>query len=124
MKPSLLWLPYAANIIILVPVVWNMFTGNGPVGVFEGKVEPSHGLTLLVGSLWLSILIGSIIGLFAPQTFAPLLLVQVIYKASWLAAFVWPLYQRGGWEAVPGGITVVFIGIVLVWPFFLWWAWR
>lgn len=123
MKPSILWLPYAANIVILVPVVWSMFMSGGTVGVFEGKVEDSPGLRLMVGSLWLAILIGSVAGFAAPRFFLPLLLVQIVYKAAWLIAFVLPFWRAGGWDAVPSGITAVFIAIVFVWPFFVWRAW-
>ena len=123
MKPTILWLPYAANIVILVPVVWSMFASGGTDGVFEGKVEDSPGLRLLVGSLWLAILLGSVAGLFAPRFFLPILLVQVVYKGAWLVAFVLPLWRAGGWDAVPGGITTVFVAIVLLWPLVVWRAW-
>ena len=121
---SLLWLPYAANIVILVPVVWSMLASGGTDGVFEGKVANSDGLRLLVGALWLAILVCSVAGLFAPLVMTPLLAVQVIYKATWLALFVLPVWRVGGWDAVPSGITTVFVGIVLVWPFLVWIAWR
>ena len=123
MTPSILWLPYAANIIILVPVVWGMFLGGGVETVFEGKVVESEGLRLLVGSLWLAILLGSLAGLFAPRFMLPLLLVQIVYKSAWLLAFAMPLGMRTGWDAVPSGITIVFVGIVLTYPFFVWRAW-
>ena len=120
---GLLRIAYAANILILVPVVWSMFFSGGTMGVFEGKVEDSEGLRFLVGSLWLAILLGSIAGLVYPLLFAPLLLVQVVYKATWLATWVWPHRDDPG---VPMGISAVFLGIVLVWPVLLWLSgvWR
>ena len=124
MKPTVLWLAYAANVVILVPVVWSMFVSGGTQGVFEGKVADSPGLRLLVGSLWLAILLGSVAGFLAPRFFAPLLLVQVVYKATWLAAFVLPLAQREGWGAAPQGIATVFIAIVLAYPVIFWLGMR
>ena len=124
MKPTVLWLAYAANVVILVPVVWSMFVSGGTQGVFEGKVADSPGVRLLVGSLWLAILLGSVAGFLAPRFFAPLLPVQVAYKATWLAAFVLPLAQREGWGAAPQGIATVFIAIVLAYPVIFWLGMR
>ncbi len=45
---GLLRIAYAANILILLPVCWGMFLGSGVAGVFEGKVDESAGLRLLV----------------------------------------------------------------------------
>jgi hypothetical protein len=121
---GLLRLAYAANIIILVPVVWNMLSNRGGVtAVFEGSVEESPGLRIMVGSLWAAILVASTAGLVAPRLMAPILVVQVIYKATWLALFVWPLAQRTSWDAVPRGISLVFVCIVVSYPILLGVAW-
>jgi len=120
MSPNLLWLPYGFNVFMLLPVVWAMLAGGGVVTVFEHKVADEAALRLLVGSLWLAILFASLAGFFAPRFFLPVLMVQVIYKAAWLALFVLPLARASRWEAVPQGITIVFIGIVAVYPFFIW----
>ncbi|RGP40420.1 hypothetical protein BPTFM16_00705 [Altererythrobacter insulae] len=121
--PNLLRLAYAANILILVPVVWSMFFSGGTDGVFEGKVVDSEGLRLLVGSLWFAILIGSLAGLSWPAIFAPLLLVQMVYKSVWLIAYVWPHREDPG---IPVGISIVFLMIVLTYPLLLWFSgiWR
>ena len=118
-RPSILWLAYGANVAILVPVVWSMFVSGGTAGVFEGKVADSPGLRLLVGSLWFAILACSVAGFLAPMLFAPLLIVQIIYKATWLGAFVAPLAMREGWAAAPQGIATVFAAIVVAYPFIL-----
>ncbi len=114
---GLLRIGYAANIFVLVPVVWSMFFSGGTEGVFEGKVTDSEGLRLLVGSLWLAILAGSLAGLIWPAIFAPLLLVQIVYKATWLVTYVWP--NRGD-PGIPMGISAIFLGIVLTYPLLLW----
>lgn len=117
-----IWLqiPYALNIAILVPVCLAMFTGRGQGAVFQGAVSASHGLELLVASLWLSILAASAAGLFLPRLFAPLLAMQVVYKLTWLLAFVVPTAAEKA--RVPTGIAACFAGIVLTWPVFLWLA--
>lgn len=115
----MLQIPYALNILILAPVCLAMFAGRGTATVFEGKVAASHGLELLVGALWGSILIGSIVGLWQPKLMAPLLAMQVFYKATWLLAFIAPAVMKDGWHAAPMGITICFAAIVVAWPFFI-----
>ena len=67
----------------------------------------------------MAILLGSFAGLAWPGRMLPLLGLQVIYKAVWLALFAWPLFRDGGWAALPQGVTASFIVIVAVWPFFI-----
>lgn len=91
-NPNWLIGPYLLNIVILVPICFSMFLGGGTATVFEGRVPESAGLRLLVGSLWFSILVASIAGLVLPAFFAPVILIQVIYKLVWLVVFVMPLW--------------------------------
>jgi hypothetical protein len=121
---NLLKIAYAANILILVPVVSAMFADRGVTNVFDGRVDESLGLGLLVASLWSAILLGSIAGLWWPRFFSALLPIQIIYKSLWLALFIVPLAQRSGWDAVPKGISITFLIIVLTYPFILWLALR
>jgi hypothetical protein len=121
-QPAWLIPAYVANILILIPVCYGMFFGGGVADVFNGKVTESEGLRLLVGSLWFAILVASILGLFKPAFFAPLLLVQIIYKSLWLLAFVLPIYAAG--KAIPMGISVTFVAIVVTYPLLLWQAAR
>jgi hypothetical protein len=117
---NLLKIAYVANILILVPVCWGMFAGRATQFVFQGVVEESAGLRLLVGSLWAAILAASVAGLFAPRFFAPVLLVQIFYKALWLAIFVAPLLTRV--QKWPIGIAICFALIVATYPFLFWYG--
>ena len=92
-NPKWLLATYALNIIILVPVCYAMIFGAGVANVFDGVVEESPGLRLLVGSLWSAILFASIAGLFRPAFFAPIILIQIVYKSMWLALFILPLWM-------------------------------
>lgn len=118
--PNWLRIAYAANIIILAPVCYSMFLGDAVGAVFEGKVPESDGLRLLVGSLWLAILISSMAGLLWPAFFAPIILVQIIYKLVWLATFTIPIGAANGVAAVPLGISTTFALIVFTYPILLW----
>ncbi|MEL7230231.1 MAG: hypothetical protein AAGK38_10030 [Pseudomonadota bacterium] len=90
--------------------------------VFGPSVSEEPGLRLLVASLWSAILIASVAGLIWPAFFAPLLVVQIIYKALWLGLFVYPLWQATA--AYPTGPAHVFVVIVLTYPALLWAAMR
>lgn len=120
MTPAdLLRLAYAANILILVPVCWAMFAGRGVQAVFQGAVAESAGLRLLVGSLWAAILLASLAGLVWPRFFAPVLLIQIVYKTLWLLLFVLPLLQAGS-ARLPSGIAICFAAIVVSYPWLFW----
>jgi hypothetical protein len=113
-----LLLAYVCNIVILMPVCWAMFVGRGVDAVFQRAIAEEPGLRLLVGSVWLAILVASFAGMIYPRFFAPMLLVQVLYKAIWLVVFVAPTVKAGG--AVPVGIAVCFAAIVMTYPFLFW----
>jgi hypothetical protein len=116
-NPQILRIAFGANIAILVPVCWSMFFGDWN-RVFDGAVAYSSGLRLLVGSLWTAILVASMMGLLKPEFFAPVLLIQVFYKAMWLLTFVLPtIRSRSPW---PTGISVVFLFIVVTYPVIYW----
>ncbi len=120
MNPAnLLKIAYVANILILVPVCWSLFFGRGVQAVFDGGVGESAGLRLMVASLWAAILLASAAGLFYPRFFAPVLLIQIFYKALWLAIFAAPLLVAKT-QVWPSGIAICFALIVILYPFLFW----
>ena len=116
-NPQWLHFAYAANILILVPVCWFMFAEQGTRVVFQDAVGESRGLRLLVASLWLAILVASCGGILFPAVFAPVLLIQIVYKTTWLLLFVLPLVARG--QPAPIGVATVFVAIVVAYPVLL-----
>lgn len=123
---SLLRAAYALNIAILAPVLIGLIAArNGPlVPALGGTITESEGLRLLLTSLWGAILLLSALGLIAPVVFWPVLLLQIVYKSAWLAAYVGPVWRAQGAEAVPWGPAVCFAFIVVAWPLILLHAWR
>ena len=118
---TLLRLAYAANILILLPVLFVLHRDRGAasLAVFDRTVANSDGLRQLVMALWLAIAACSALGLLAPRFFLPVLLLQVFYKSAWLVSFVLPRLRRVGRKAVPWGVTISFLVIVALWPFLL-----
>ena len=52
---------------------------------------------------------------------SPLPLIQVIYKTLWLLVFVTPRLIGGRTSEVPSGIALVFLVIVLSYPWVIPW---
>jgi len=61
----------------------------------------------VVGSVYLSFALLSILGLRSPLKFAPLLLMQLCYKSIWFLGVLLPLLMTGHFPAY--GITMVII---------------
>lgn len=110
-------LAYAANILILVPVVGALLW-SGTAAVFGAGIPDSPPLRLLVAALWGAILLCSVLGLAQPRAMAGVLVLQVLYKTGWLATFVLPAWRAG--DPVPWGPAFTFVPIVLLWPVLLW----
>ncbi len=118
---KLLRIAYIVNIVILLPVALaTMLSGGGAETIIEGKFSVDTPYRILVGCLWTAILVCSVFGLFSPKSMVGILLLQVIYKALFLGLVIFPLWHSQGMEAVPLGLSLSFLSIVLAWPFILW----
>ena len=82
---------YIANIIVAGWIsITSVFNPNkSAVAVFQNAYQPTE-VIRLVGCLWLAIAILSTLGLWKPISFSPILLVQLIYKATWLLVVALP----------------------------------
>ncbi len=109
-----------ANILILVPVGFGTLLKASATD--HGVFAESAGWRTLVGSLWLAILAMSVLGVRQPEAFLWLLAFQVFYKSVWLFAYVLPRLLDGRRSEIPAGIALSFVGIVLIWPWFIPWG--
>jgi hypothetical protein len=112
--PAALLPAYIVNIVILIPVVTGLYFRSGTATVFGGKVAPSDGLRWMVASLYTGILAGSVVGVIWPEEMAPILGLQVLYKAMWLTSYVWPTWRAR--QPVPIGLSLAFMVIVVAYP--------
>jgi hypothetical protein len=69
----------------------------------------------------MAILVGSALGLCFPVPMAPVLLIQVIYKSTWLLVFVLPRLGTGRRGEVPWGMALTFLVIVASYPWVIPW---
>jgi hypothetical protein len=123
----LLRMAYLANVLILLPVALaTLLSARGAAAVIESKFPVDTPYRILVGCLWSGILMCSILGLFSPQRMVGIVILQVIYKALFLGIVIFPLWKSKGMDAVPMGLSLSFLVIVLVWPWVLWqtFPWR
>ncbi|MEM6306139.1 MAG: hypothetical protein AAF744_15585 [Pseudomonadota bacterium] len=113
-------MPYILNVLILAPVLLGMvqMTAHTPVAAFSG-VPDQPALRMMVVSLWSGVLVLSLVALYDPLSFWPLLAFQVVYKAIFLAAYCLPIWLGRAEGVIPWGPVGVFIGIILIWPFFI-----
>ena len=86
--------------------------------VFSNAYQPTE-VIRLVGCLWFAITILSIFGLWRPLTFSPILIVQLIYKGTWLLVVAIPAIKNN--QTYPSGMALFFLIWCLVLPFAIPW---
>ena len=112
---------YVANIIVAgwISITSIVSPKHSAVTVFQNAYQPTE-VIRLVGCLWLAITILSILGLWRPISFSPILLVQLIYKGTWLLIVALPAIKNN--QPYPTGMALFFLIWVLVLPFVIPWA--
>lgn len=112
---------YVANVLVAGWISSSsiLFPKQAARTIFSGAYTDSD-LIRLVGCLWLGITILSLFGLFRPYLFAPVLLLQLIYKGTWLLVVAWPAIRNG--IAYPDGMAFFFLIWVTVLPFIIPWG--
>jgi hypothetical protein len=113
-------LVYIANIIVAgwIGITSLFFPKLSTATIFQNSYQTTD-VIRLVGCLWLAIAILSILGLWRPIIFSPILLLQVIYKGSWLLVVAIPAIKNN--ENYPSGMATFFLVWVLVLPFVIPW---
>ena len=117
----LIKLVYTANIIVAGYIgITSLFLPQlSSATIFQNAYQTTD-VIRLVGCLWLAIAILSALGLWRPLTFSPVLLLQLIYKGSWLLVVAIPAIKNS--QAYPAGMATIFLIWVLVLPFVIPWA--
>jgi hypothetical protein len=112
---------YVANIIVAgwISISSTFFPKISSKTVFENAYQPTE-VIRLVGCLWLAIAVLSALGLWQPISFSPILLVQLIYKGTWLLVVALPAIKNN--QPYPSGMAVFFLVWVVVLPFIIPWC--
>ncbi|MBC2845271.1 hypothetical protein [Winogradskyella flava] len=111
---------YISNVLVAgwIGITSLFYPKTAVSSIFENVYSNSEYIRL-VGALWLSIAILSLFGLFRPFNFSPVLLLQLIYKGSWLLVVALPAMLNQ--DPYPKGMAFFFIAWVLVLPFIIPW---
>ncbi len=111
---------YIANIIVAgwISISSLFYPKIAATTVFQNAYQPTE-VMRLVGCLWLAIAVLSILGLYRPISFSPILLVQFIYKGTWLLVVVLPAIKNN--QNYPSGMALFFLIWVIVLPFIIPW---
>lgn len=114
-------LVYLANIIVAGYIgVTSLFLPRLSSATIFQNCYPNTDTIRLVGCLWLAIAVLSILGLWRPLTFSPVLLLQLIYKGCWLLVVALPAMRNN--QGYPSGMATFFLVWVIVLPFVIPWA--
>ena len=105
---TVLQLVYGANILVAgsIGIRSLFFPESAAHTVFQGAYPVSE-VMRLVGCLWLAIAVLSGCGLWQPIPFAAVLVLQLIYKGSWLLVVALP--AAAARQPLPKGMTLFFI---------------
>jgi hypothetical protein len=111
---------YIANIIVAgwISITSIFYPKTASTTVFQNAYETTE-VMRLVGCLWLAIAVLSALGLWRPISFSPILLVQFIYKGTWLLIVALPAIKNN--QVYPSGMALFFLIWVLVLPFVIPW---
>lgn len=114
-------LVYIANIIVAgyIGILFTFSPKASVATIFQNAYQATE-VIRLVGCLWLAIAILSVLGLWRPLTFSPILLVQLIYKGTWLLVVALPAIRNS--QPYPSGMAIFFLVWVLALPFVIPWA--
>lgn len=112
---------YTLNIIIAGQIAISALSNpkNSALTTFGNAYQPTE-VIRLVGCLWLAIALLSVLGLWKPITFSPVLLLQLIYKGTWLFVVALPALRND--IPFPKTMVLFFIVWVLALPFFIPWS--
>lgn len=112
---------YIANIIVAgwIGITSLFFPKLSAATIFQNSYQTTD-IIRLVGCLWSAIAVLSVLGLWRPLTFSPVLLLQLIYKGTWLLVVAIPAIKSN--NSYPSGMALFFLVWVLVLPFVIPWT--
>lgn len=113
-------LVYLANILVAgyIGITSLLFPKTASSTIFQASYQTTD-VIRLVGCLWLAIAVLSVFGVWRPLNFSPVLVLQLIYKASWLLIVAIPAIKNN--QNYPSSMAAFFLVWVIVLPFVIPW---
>ncbi|MEL6559054.1 MAG: hypothetical protein AAFQ94_12775 [Bacteroidota bacterium] len=111
---------YVLNIIVAGQIALSAIANpkNAALTTFGNAYQPTE-VIRLVGCLWLAIAVLSLLGLWKPLLFSPVLLLQLIYKGTWLLVVALPCFRNE--MPFPKTMAIFFVVWVVILPFLIPW---
>ena len=111
---------YIANIIVAgwVGISCLFFPKYAEHAVFTNAFHYSEAFRI-IGALWSAIFLLSVVGLFYPKQMSLVLVLQLIYKSSWLFVAAVPAIIHH--QPYPKSMALFFLIWVLILPFVIPW---
>lgn len=111
---------YVANLLVAGWIgVSSIFRPQYATRVIFEAAYPQTEVIQLVGCLWLGIACLSVAGFWMPLHFSPVLVLQLIYKSSWLLFVFVPAMRKQ--KPFPAAMAVFFFVWVCWLPFVIPW---
>ncbi|UOY06851.1 hypothetical protein L0P88_23400 [Muricauda sp. SCSIO 64092] len=111
---------YVANVIVAgaISITSLFYPKTAQKAVFTDAFEYSESIRL-IGALWLSIFLLSLVGLWYPKQMSLVFVFQLIYKSSWLLFAAVPAMINA--HPYPKAMATFFLVWVIVLPFVIPW---
>lgn len=111
---------YIANVLVAgwIGITSLFFPKQAGMQIFS-NAYPTTDVIRLVGALWLAIAVVSGLGLWKATALSPVLLIQLIYKGTWLLVVALPALRNG--NTFPKGMAFFFLVWVCLLPFVIPW---
>lgn len=107
---------FAANILVAGVVGFSaLFLARGSSNPVFSNIENVSEATRICGAFWLAVALLSVMGLTAPEKFAAILWMQLIYKGSYLLFSYLPQMLMGK-RNLPHAMAVFFLAWVVCIP--------
>lgn len=111
---------YIANVIVAGWVgISALFFPETAVRTVFSNIYPSTDAIRLIGALWLAIALMSLLGLWRPVSFSPVLILQLLYKGMWLLIVAVPALMSK--TEFPKEMAFFFTIWVFILPFVIPW---
>jgi len=114
---------YSSNILVAgtISIITLAFNSFATENLF-GDVATESNSSYITGSFWTAITICSILGLFFPYSFSPILIIQIIYKSLYLfRKFLPDLISGNIGEKNTIGMSIFFLVWIILLPIIVPW---
>jgi hypothetical protein len=119
---TLLRIAFLVDAAVTAPIAWAALTGRTSwLQLLLGDAfDANRSAQRLLGVIWIALFVGLIAGVARPALMAPLLVLQLIYKALWLILAFW-FRGTSDYPDPPLRMAGLFVLYVAIYPWVIPW---